>query len=95
MNCPKCDGKTHVLETRRFSNEALRRRRECRACKHRFTTEERVIVIAPVDRKAVAERVMEMKQEALRKQAEARRQIENRELARSLGLSPDELNEDF
>lgn len=33
MNCPKCDGDTKVNDRR-----GVRRRRECLACKHRFTT---------------------------------------------------------
>lgn len=94
MNCPKCEGKTHVIETRRFSHEALRRRRECRACKHRFTTEERVITIAPIDRKAIAAKVAELSAERVRKEAEARRRNEERQLAKSLGLDPDELLDD-
>lgn len=95
MNCPKCDSKTRVIETRRFSEEALRRRRECRKCKHRFTTEERQIVIAPIDRKAVAEKVLELAKERRLALADARRRIEERELAKSVGLDPDDLPEDF
>jgi len=42
MNCPECDRPTRVLESRRAeSGAATRRRRECAACGHRFTTFER------------------------------------------------------
>jgi transcriptional repressor NrdR len=42
MNCPTCNAPTHVLESRRASDgDAVRRRRECTACRRRFTTFER------------------------------------------------------
>jgi transcriptional repressor NrdR len=42
MNCPVCDQPTRVLESRRAEHgSATRRRRECAACGHRFTTFER------------------------------------------------------
>lgn len=37
MPCPKCRSKSFVLETR-SSNDMVRRRRECPACDHRWTT---------------------------------------------------------
>ena len=41
MNCPVChSGDTRVVDSRDDEN-AVRRRRECLACKHRFTTYER------------------------------------------------------
>jgi transcriptional repressor NrdR len=41
MLCPKCKHtETQVIDTR-DSSEGIRRRRECLACKHRFTTYER------------------------------------------------------
>ena len=44
MNCPRCDSPTAILETRKAeSGAALRRRRECSSCGHRFTTYERAI----------------------------------------------------
>lgn len=44
MICPRCEHKdTSVLDSRETdSNKAVRRRRECNQCKHRFTTFERV-----------------------------------------------------
>ena len=42
MVCPSCNGITRVLESRRADDgAATRRRRECPACGHRFTTFER------------------------------------------------------
>lgn len=42
MECTRCDESTRVLESRRAEDgAALRRRRECSACGHRFTTFER------------------------------------------------------
>ncbi len=44
MICPKCENKgTRVLDSRETDGQkAVRRRRECEACNHRFTTFERV-----------------------------------------------------
>jgi transcriptional repressor NrdR len=42
MECPRCDRPAGVLESRRADEgAAIRRRRECSACGHRFTTYER------------------------------------------------------
>ena len=44
MNCPRCDSPTSILETRKAEGgAALRRRRECTKCGHRFTTYERAV----------------------------------------------------
>jgi transcriptional repressor NrdR len=43
VNCPRCDSPTKTLETRRVPDGAVRRRRECTACGHRFTTYERAV----------------------------------------------------
>lgn len=43
MNCPRCDSSTRTLETRRVPDGAIRRRRECPGCGHRFTTYERAV----------------------------------------------------
>jgi transcriptional repressor NrdR len=43
VNCPRCDSQTKTLETRRVPDGALRRRRECTSCGHRFTTYERAV----------------------------------------------------
>ncbi len=44
MYCPKCNfADTRVLDSRETGeHKAIRRRRECEKCKHRFTTFERV-----------------------------------------------------
>jgi transcriptional repressor NrdR len=43
VNCPGCDSPTKTLETRRVPDGAVRRRRECPSCGHRFTTYERAV----------------------------------------------------
>jgi transcriptional repressor NrdR len=43
VNCPRCDSPTKTLETRRVPDGAVRRRRECSSCGHRFTTYERAV----------------------------------------------------
>jgi transcriptional repressor NrdR len=44
VNCPRCESSTSILETRKAEGgAALRRRRECTACGHRFTTYERAV----------------------------------------------------
>jgi transcriptional repressor NrdR len=43
VNCPRCDSTTKTLETRRVPDGAVRRRRECSSCGHRFTTYERAV----------------------------------------------------
>ena len=44
MNCPRCESPTSILETRKAGGgSALRRRRECSSCGHRFTTYERAV----------------------------------------------------
>jgi transcriptional repressor NrdR len=43
VTCPRCDSATKTLETRRVPDGAVRRRRECTECGHRFTTYERAV----------------------------------------------------
>jgi transcriptional repressor NrdR len=43
VTCPRCDSATKTLETRRVPDGAIRRRRECTGCGHRFTTYERAV----------------------------------------------------
>ena len=44
VNCPRCESPTTTLETRKAdAGAALRRRRECSSCGHRFTTYERAV----------------------------------------------------
>ena len=40
MICPKCKGRTEVLETVNRDKPVTRRRRRCTSCTHRFTTHE-------------------------------------------------------
>jgi transcriptional repressor NrdR len=47
VNCPRCDSPTKTLETRRVPDGAIRRRRECTDCGHRFTTYERAVPETP------------------------------------------------
>lgn len=43
MRCPKCsDARSRVSETK-FYKERVRRRRECKACGHRYSTDERKV----------------------------------------------------
>ena len=47
MECPHCgSGDTNVIDSRP-SKDAIRRRRTCSACEHRFTTYERVAELEP------------------------------------------------
>ena len=43
VNCPRCASPSKTLETRRVPDGAVRRRRECTECGHRFTTYERAV----------------------------------------------------
>ncbi|HEY71999.1 MAG: transcriptional repressor NrdR [Chloroflexi bacterium] len=48
MKCPYCDSvKTRVIDTS-HSARGIRRRRECSACKRRFSTMERAILTTPL-----------------------------------------------
>lgn len=40
MNCPACNCKTKIVDSRRTPDGGTRRRRECTNCKHRFSTVE-------------------------------------------------------
>jgi len=52
MQCPKCEKETDVLDSRRMDG-TVRRRRKCKSCQHRFSTEERLFE-APQKRKTAA-----------------------------------------
>jgi transcriptional repressor NrdR len=47
VHCPRCNSSTKTLETRRVPDGAIRRRRECTECGHRFTTYERAVPETP------------------------------------------------
>lgn len=36
--CPRCNCRSEILETRRCSNDSIRRRHRCLSCEHRWTT---------------------------------------------------------
>ena len=38
MTCPVCGGDTIIINSRKPDVDRVRRRRECTACGHRFTT---------------------------------------------------------
>ncbi len=49
MKCPNCGSEsTHVIDTAREQTGNIRRRRECNACKKRFSTLERVVDTMPL-----------------------------------------------
>ncbi len=49
MKCPSCGSEsTHVIDTAREPTGNIRRRRECHACKRRFSTLERVVDTMPL-----------------------------------------------
>ena len=39
MNCPKCEGKTTVIDSRTI-DEYVARKRQCKVCGYKFYTEE-------------------------------------------------------
>jgi len=47
MNCPACTSRTKVLDNRvdfGYDNDNTYRMRQCRVCRHKFVTEERIAV---------------------------------------------------
>jgi transcriptional regulator NrdR family protein len=48
ITCPRCgDGHTRVTDSRPHQHDAIRRRRACLRCDHRFTTYERITIAIP------------------------------------------------
>ena len=47
MECPTCGGSTRVVDSRATEDGAIRRRRQCSRCEHRFTTYERLAELEP------------------------------------------------
>ena len=43
MNCIKCNGSTSVVDSRPQETSAIKRRRKCSDCGHRFSTIEQVL----------------------------------------------------
>lgn len=97
MKCPKCGAKMGVIASAAHGDYVVRRRRNClnKTCGHRLTTEEREwagpAALTEEQRKAAAEKALEMAAARMRRTAEARRQIENRRIALDLGLNPEDL----
>jgi transcriptional repressor NrdR len=49
MRCPACNSnETHVIDTVREPTGGIRRRRECKNCKKRFSTVERIVETMPL-----------------------------------------------
>ena len=63
MNCPLCGKKTRVLDSR-ITGDLCRRRRECTACKERFSTQERQVLEA-ADAGSVGDAIRAMTDEQL------------------------------
>lgn len=90
MKCPQCDTDTQVIETRQHRKDTIRRRRKCRntACGFRYTTEERLVSITPS--RPPAEVALAVAQQRRQRETEARRQNEERQMLKDLGLTEDE-----
>lgn len=43
MNCPKCNSKLKVIDSRAVSDNSTYRRLECSVCKKRFTSSEKIV----------------------------------------------------
>jgi transcriptional regulator NrdR family protein len=71
VRCPSCsDARSRVLETR-FSDASVKRRRECRACDHRYSTTEAIngsIPLAAVVPDKAREMDLEAQVEALERE---------------------------
>ena len=53
MNCIKCNGSTSVVDSRPQETFAVKRRRKCCKCGHRFSTIEQVLTGVALAKKAV------------------------------------------
>ena len=53
MNCIKCNGSTSVVDSRPQETSAVKRRRKCCKCGHRFSTIEQVLTGVALAKKAV------------------------------------------
>jgi transcriptional repressor NrdR len=83
VNCPRCDSATRTLETRRVPDGAVRRRRECTSCDHRFTTYERAVpeVLEVVKRDGSGQEFDRQKLLGSLNRASHKREIDPRRLA--------------
>ena len=48
MNCVKCNSATSVVDSRPQETSAVKRRRKCSACGHRFNTIEQILTVTTV-----------------------------------------------
>tara|TARA_R110000796_G_scaffold184425_1_gene301010 strand:+ start:108 stop:401 length:294 start_codon:yes stop_codon:yes gene_type:complete len=55
MNCIKCKGTTSVVDSRAQETSAIKRRRKCGTCGHRFNTIEQVLTEAAIVKEVVKE----------------------------------------
>ena len=55
MNCIKCNSTTSVVDSRPQETSAIKRRRKCGACGHRFNTIEQVLTEVTVIQEVVQE----------------------------------------
>lgn len=98
MKCPLCETKMGVIESRESVPGIMRRRRKCHndECGHRVTTEERVVATPTLRPRghAISEQAMALAEERRRRLVDARRQNENRTLAKELGLNPEDLSDE-
>lgn len=65
LRCPKCEGKTSVVDSRPTCKIEVRRRRVCRSCCYRFTTYESERPLTTADRRVI-ERQLEKFEQMLR-----------------------------
>ena len=95
MHCPRCDSQTKTLETRRVPDGAIRRRRECGSCGHRFTTYERAVPETPQVIKRDGSRQPFDRQKLLRSLAGAthKRDVDPRRLSLIVDLVEKELRQ--
>jgi hypothetical protein len=83
MNCPKCEGSTQVIDRR-----GVRRRRECKVCAHRFTTEEVLLGTPPRGPKPKKSRVYVPK---VKREVKKRKPAEKPEPALEVASTPVEV----
>jgi len=55
MNCLKCNSSTSVVDSRPQETSAIKRRRKCGACGHRFNTIEQVLTEVTIIQEVVKE----------------------------------------
>lgn len=65
VNCPKCKGRTFVVDSRGAPDNGVRRRREYALCYERFTTYERIVEKVGFDSKRQARELVEQLAEML------------------------------